>query len=107
ESMSRAPFGMPKGESAFRRNDAVYDTTIGWRVVNKLMKAQYGVDSMPETAENVADDFKIGRAAQDRMALASQVNAAAAIAAGHLAREIVPVTSPQKKGDATVVSQDE
>src|SRR5690606_20237168 len=84
-----------------------YDTTIGWRFVNKLMKAQYGVDSMPETAENVADDFKIERAAQDRMALASQINAAAAIAAGHLAREIVPVSIAQKKGDAIIVSQDE
>ena len=107
ESMSRAPFVMPKAESAFSRNNAVYDTTIGWRFVNKLMKAQYGVDSMPETAENVADDFKIEREAQDRMALASQQKAAAAIAAGHLAREIVNVTIPQKKGDAIVVSQDE
>ena len=107
ESMSRAPFVMPKAETAFSRNNAVYDTTIGWRFVNKLMKAQYGVDSMPETAENVADDFKIEREAQDRMALASQQKAAAAIAAGHLAREIVNVTIPQKKGDAIVVSQDE
>ena len=105
ESMSRAPFVMPKAETAFSRNNAVYDTTIGWRFVNKLMKAQYGVDSMPETAENVADDFKIEREAQDRMALASQQKAAAAIAAGHLAREIVNVTIPQKKGDAIVVSQ--
>lgn len=107
ESMSRAPFVMPKAESAFSRNNAVYDTTIGWRFVNKLMKQQYGVDSMPETAENVADDFKIERAAQDRMALASQQKAAAAIAAGYLAQEIVHVTIPQKKGDAIVVSQDE
>jgi len=107
ESMSRAPFVMPKAETAFSRSNAVYDTTIGWRFVNKLMKAQYGIDSMPETAENVADDFKIEREAQDRMALASQQKAAAAIAAGHLAREIVPVTIPQKKGDALVVSQDE
>lgn len=107
ESMSRAPFVMPKAESAFSRSNAVYDTTIGWRFVNKLMKAQYGVDSMPETAENVADDFKIEREAQDRMALASQQKAAAAIAAGHLAREIVNVSIPQKKGDAIVVSQDE
>ncbi len=107
ESMSRAPFVMPKADSAFSRNHAVYDTTIGWRFVNTLMKAQYGVDSMPETAENVADDFKIERTAQDRMALASQINAAAAIAAGHLAREIVPVSIAQKKGDAIVVSQDE
>jgi len=107
ESMSRAPFVMPKAESAFSRNNAVYDTTIGWRFVNKLMKAQYGIDSMPETAENVADDFKIERAAQDRMALASQQKAAAAIAAGHLAREIVPVIIPQKKGELLTVSQDE
>ena len=107
ESMSRAPFVMPKAESAFSRNNAVYDTTIGWRFVNKLMKAQYGVDSMPETAENVATDFGIERAAQDRMALASQRNAVAAIQAGHLAREIVPVTIAQKKGDPIVVSQDE
>ncbi len=107
ESMSRAPFVMPKAETAFSRNNAVYDTTIGWRFVNKLMKAQYGVDSMPETAENVATDFGIEREAQDRMALASQLNAVAAIEAGHLAREIVPVTIPQKKGDAIVVSQDE
>ncbi|MBK6747781.1 3-oxoadipyl-CoA thiolase [Ottowia sp.] len=107
ESMSRAPFVMPKAESAFSRHNAVYDTTIGWRFVNKLMKARYGVDSMPETAENVADDFKIERAAQDRMALASQQKAAAAIAAGYLAQEIVPVSIAQKKGDPIVVSQDE
>jgi len=107
ESMSRAPFVMPKAETAFSRSNAVYDTTIGWRFVNKLMKAQYGIDSMPETAENVADDFKIEREAQDRMALASQQKAAQAIAAGHLAREIVPVTIPQKKGDVITVSQDE
>ena len=107
ESMSRAPFVMPKAESAFSRSNAVYDTTIGWRFVNKLMKAKYGIDSMPETAENVAGDFKIEREAQDRMALASQQKAAAAIAAGHLAREIVPVVIPQKKGDPIVVSQDE
>ncbi|UOB06425.1 3-oxoadipyl-CoA thiolase [Diaphorobacter sp.] len=107
ESMSRAPFVMPKAESAFSRSNAVYDTTIGWRFINKLMKAQYGVDSMPETAENVADDFKIEREAQDRMALASQQKAAAAMAAGYLAKEIVNVVIPQKKGDAVVVSQDE
>ncbi|MDA0629606.1 acetyl-CoA C-acyltransferase, partial [Acinetobacter baumannii] len=94
-------------ESAFSRSNAVYDTTIGWRFINKLMKAQYGVDSMPETAENVADDFKIEREAQDRMALASQQKAAAAMAAGYLAKEIVNVVIPQKKGDAVVVSQDE
>ncbi|QNP57765.1 3-oxoadipyl-CoA thiolase [Paenacidovorax monticola] len=107
ESMSRAPFVMPKAESAFSRANAVYDTTIGWRFVNKLMKAQYGVDSMPETAENVATDFHIEREAQDRMALASQLKAVAAQKAGHLAREITPVTIAQKKGDAIVVDKDE
>jgi len=107
ESMSRAPFVMPKAESAFSRANAVYDTTIGWRFVNKLMKAQYGVDSMPETAENVATEFKIEREAQDRMALASQMKAVAAQKAGHLAREITPVTIAQKKGDVLIVDQDE
>jgi acetyl-CoA acyltransferase len=107
ESMSRAPFVMPKAESAFSRSNAVYDTTIGWRFVNKLMKEKYGVDSMPETAENVATDFKIEREAQDRMALASQLNAVAAQQAGHLAREITPVSIPQKKGDAIIVDTDE
>jgi len=107
ESMSRAPFVMPKMDAAFGRANAVYDTTIGWRFINKLMKAQYGVDSMPETAENVATEFKIGREAQDRMALASQMKAVAAQKAGHLASEIVPVTIPQKKGDPVLVSQDE
>ena len=107
ESMSRAPFVMPKADSAFARANAVYDTTIGWRFINKLMKTQYGVDSMPETAENVADDYKIEREAQDRMAMASQEKAAAAIAAGHFVREIVPVHIPQKKGDAIVVDTDE
>jgi len=107
ESMSRAPFVMPKAESAFSRSNQVFDTTIGWRFVNKLMKAKYGVDSMPETAENVADDYKINRADQDQMALRSQLNAVAAQAAGHFSREITPVTIPQKKGDAIVVSQDE
>ncbi len=107
ESMSRAPFVMPKADAAFSRTNAVYDTTIGWRFINKLMKAHYGVDSMPETAENVATDFKIEREAQDRMAMASQEKAAAAIAAGHLAREIVPVHIPQRKGDAIVVDTDE
>lgn len=107
ESMSRAPFVMPKAESAFSRANAVYDTTIGWRFVNKLMKAQYGVDSMPETAENVAQDFKIEREAQDLMAMNSQLRAVAAIKAGHLAREIVGVSIPQKKGDAIVVNTDE
>ena len=107
ESMSRAPFVMPKAESAFSRANAVYDTTIGWRFINKLMKAQYGVDSMPETAENVATDYRIEREAQDRMALASQTRALAAIQAGHLAREITPVNIAQKKGDAIVVDTDE
>jgi 3-oxoadipyl-CoA thiolase len=107
ESMSRAPFVMPKAETAFSRTNAVYDTTIGWRFVNKLMKQAYGVDSMPETAENVATDFKIDRESQDRMALASQLNAVAAQKAGHFAREITAVTIAQKKGDAIVVEQDE
>ena len=107
ESMSRAPFVMPKAESAFSRSNAVYDTTIGWRFINKLMKEKYGVDSMPETAENVATDFKIGREAQDRMALASQMKAVAAQKAGYFDSEITPVTIPQKKGDALVVSKDE
>ena len=107
ESMSRAPFVMPKAESAFSRSNAVYDTTIGWRFINKLMKEKYGVDSMPETAENVATEFKIEREAQDKMALNSQLRAVAAQKAGHLAREITPVTIPQKKGDAIVVTQDE
>lgn len=107
ESMSRAPFVMPKAETAFARANAVYDTTIGWRFVNKLMKAQYGVDSMPETAENVATDYKIEREAQDRMAMASQLRAVAAQKAGHLAREITPVTIAQKKGDPIVVDKDE
>ena len=107
ESMSRAPFVMPKADTAFSRANAVFDTTIGWRFINKLMKAQYGVDSMPETAEHVATDYKIEREAQDRMALASQTRALAAIAAGHLAREITPVSIAQKKGDAIVVDTDE
>jgi 3-oxoadipyl-CoA thiolase len=107
ESMSRAPFVMPKAESAFSRSNAVYDTTIGWRFVNKLMKELYGVDSMPETAENVATDHRIERAAQDRMALASQTKAVAAQRRGFFDAEIVPVTIAQKKGDPTVVTQDE
>jgi len=107
ESMSRAPFVMPKAESAFSRSNAVYDTTIGWRFVNRMMKAQYGVDSMPETAENVAVDYRIEREAQDKMALASQLRAVAAQKAGHLAREITPVAVPQKKGDPLMVDTDE
>ncbi len=107
ESMSRAPFVMPKAESAFSRAAAIYDTTIGWRFINKRRKERYGVDAMPETAENVAAQFGIERAAQDRMALASQTRALAAQAAGWLAREIEPVTIAQKKGEPLVVSQDE
>jgi acetyl-CoA C-acetyltransferase len=107
ESMSRAPFVMPKAESAFSRANAVYDTTIGWRFVNPLMKKLYGVDSMPETAENVATDFNIGREAQDQMALRSQLNAVRAQQSGFFASEIVPVTIAQKKGDPIIVSQDE
>ncbi len=107
ESMSRAPFVMPKMDSAFSRSNAVYDTTIGWRFINKLMKEKYGVDSMPETAENVAAEFKIERQAQDKMALASQIKAVAAQKAGYLAREITVVTIAQKKGDPLVVDQDE
>jgi 3-oxoadipyl-CoA thiolase len=107
ESMSRAPFVMPKATSAFARENAVYDTTIGWRFVNPLMKALHGVDSMPETAENVADDFRISRADQDAMALRSQLNAVAAQQRGYFDAEITPVTVPQKKGEAIVVSKDE
>jgi 3-oxoadipyl-CoA thiolase len=107
ESMSRAPFVMPKAESAFARANAVYDTTIGWRFVNRLMKEQYGVDSMPETAENVAADFGIEREAQDRMALASQQKAVAAQRRGFFDAEIVPVVIAQKKGEPIVVAKDE
>ncbi len=107
ESMSRAPFVMPKMDAAFSRTNAVYDTTIGWRFINKLMKEKYGVDAMPETAENVANDYNISREAQDRMALASQMKAVAAQQAGYFDAEITPVTIPQKKGDAVIVSRDE
>ncbi len=107
ESMSRAPFVMPKAESAFSRSNAVYDTTIGWRFINKLMKEKYGVDAMPETAENVATDYQISREDQDRMALASQLRAVAAQKSGYFDSEITPVTIAQKKGDAIVVSKDE
>ena len=107
ESMSRAPFVMPKADSAFGRNAEIYDTTIGWRFVNKKMKAMHGVDSMPETAENVATDHRIEREAQDRMALASQRKAVAAQKAGFFDQEITPVTVPQRKGDPVVVAQDE
>ena len=107
ESMSRAPFVMPKATTAFSRDNAVYDTTIGWRFVNRLMKEQYGIDSMPETAENVATEWKIAREAQDRMAMASQLKAVAAQQAGFFDAEICAVTLPQKKGEAVVVSKDE
>ena len=107
ESMSRAPFVMPKAESAFERTNSVYYTTIGWRFVNGLMKERYGVDSMPETAENVAAEFGIEREAQDRMALASQLKAVAAQKNGFFEREITPVTIVQKKGDPIVVTKDE
>eukprot|EP01035_Chromulina_nebulosa_P055683 gene55683-76318_t len=107
ESMSRAPFVMPKAETAFSRNNAVYDTTIGWRFVNKRMKEQYGIDSMPETAENVAAEFGIEREAQDRMALASQQKAVAAQQRGFFDAEITPLTLPQKKGEPVVVARDE
>ncbi|WP_194094502.1 3-oxoadipyl-CoA thiolase [Marivivens aquimaris] len=107
ESMSRAPFVMPKAESAYSRSNAIYDTTIGWRFVNKLMEKQYGVDSMPETAENVAEDFNVNRADQDAFALRSQDKAATAQANGRLAKEIVPVVIPQRKGDPKVIDTDE
>ncbi|MBZ0165128.1 MAG: 3-oxoadipyl-CoA thiolase [Notoacmeibacter sp.] len=107
ESMSRAPFVMPKAESAFSRSAEIYDTTIGWRFVNPVMKKQYGVDSMPETAENVAEDFNISREDQDAFALRSQSKAAAAQANGRLAKEITPVTIPQRKGDPLVIDTDE
>ncbi|QQE81644.1 3-oxoadipyl-CoA thiolase [Pseudomonas putida] len=107
ESMSRAPFVMGKSEQAFGRSAELFDTTIGWRFVNKLMQAQYGIDSMPETAENVAAQFGISREAQDAFALRSQQKAAAAQARGRLAREIVPVEIPQRKGPAKLVEHDE
>ena len=107
ESMSRAPFVMGKADTAFSRAAKIEDTTIGWRFINPQMKAKYGVDSMPETAENVAADFKVSRADQDAFALRSQQRTAAAMAAGRLAEEIVPVTIPQKKGDPVVVNKDE
>ena len=107
ESMSRAPFVMPKADTAFSRSNAVYDTTIGWRFVNPSMKKQYGIDSMPETAENVTAEFDVSREDQDAMALRSQQRAIAAQKSGFFAGEIVPVTIPQKKGDALVVDRDE
>ncbi|MFZ9551238.1 MAG: 3-oxoadipyl-CoA thiolase [Hylemonella sp.] len=107
ESMSRAPFVMGKAETAFSRSAEIFDTTIGWRFINKLMKQKYGTHSMPETAENVADEFKVNRQDQDAMALASQLKAVAAQKAGYFDAEITPVTIPQRKGDALVVSKDE
>jgi acetyl-CoA acyltransferase len=107
ESMSRAPFVLPKAESAFSRNAEIHDTTIGWRFVNPLMKKQYGIDSMPETAENVAEEYGISREDQDAFALRSQLKAAAAQENGRLDAEITPVVIPQRKGDALVVSKDE
>ena len=105
--MSRAPFVMPKAETAFSRANAVYDTTIGWRFVNKLMRQAHGIDSMPETAENVAEDFRVSREDQDLFALRSQQKAAAAIASGRLAQEIVPVTVPRRKGAPILFDTDE
>lgn len=107
ESMTRAPFVVPKADTAFSRSNAVFDTTIGWRFVNARLKAEYGIDSMPETAENLADDFGISRADQDIFAAESQRRAAAAQASGRLAQEIVPVTITRKKGDAILVEHDE
>ena len=107
ESMTRAPFVMPKADTPFSRTNAVYDTTIGWRFVNPRMKAKYGIDQMPETAENVADDYKVTREAQDAFALRSQQRALKAQAEGRFADELVPVTIPAKKGDPTVVAKDE
>jgi acetyl-CoA acyltransferase len=107
ESMSRAPFVMPKAAEAFSRNAEIYDTTIGWRFVNPLMKKQYGVDSMPETGENVAEDFSVSRADQDAFAVRSQDKAVAAQANGRLAEEITPVTVPQRKGEPVIVVKDE
>ncbi|MBX5155937.1 MULTISPECIES: 3-oxoadipyl-CoA thiolase [unclassified Rhizobium] len=107
ESMSRAPFVMPKAETAFSRAAEIHDTTIGWRFVNPLMKKQYGVDSMPETGENVAEDYKVSREDQDAFAVRSQAKAAAAQASGRLAKEITAVTIPQRKGDPVIVDKDE
>jgi 3-oxoadipyl-CoA thiolase len=107
ESMTRAPFVMPKAEGPFSRTNAIYDTTIGWRFVNKQLKAEFGIDSMPETAENVAEEFQVSREDQDRFAAESQRRASIAQASGRLAAEIVPVTIPQRKGDPIVVEKDE
>ena len=107
ESMSRAPFVMPKASTAFSRNAEIYDTTIGWRFVNPKMKANYGIDSMPETAENVAEKYQISRDDQDKMALSSQIKASTAIKNGRLAKEITPVEIPQRKGEVLIFDKDE
>ena len=107
ESMSRAPFVMPKAETPFSRNAEIYDTTIGWRFINPVLKKQYGVDSMPETGDNVAVEYKVSREDQDAFAVRSQAKAAAAQANSRLAKEITPVTIPQRKGDPVVVEKDE
>ncbi|MDX0682653.1 3-oxoadipyl-CoA thiolase [Sinorhizobium medicae] len=107
ESMSRAPMVIPKADAAFSRNAEIYDTTIGWRFVNPLMKSQYGVDSMPETGENVAEDYNVSREDQDAFAVRSQAKAARAQEDGRLAKEVVPVTVPQRKGEPIVVQKDE
>lgn len=107
ESMSRAPFVMPKAESAFSRQSQIFDTTIGWRFINPTMKAQYGIDSMPETAENVAEEFSISRADQDAFAARSQARAGVAIENGRLAKEMTPITIPKRKGDSPIVDRDE
>lgn len=107
ESMSRAPFVMPKAESAFSRQSQIFDTTIGWRFINPMMKAQYGIDSMPETAENVAEEFSISRADQDAFAARSQARAGVAIENGRLAKEMMPITIPKRKGDSPIVDRDE
>ena len=107
ESMSRAPFVMPKAETAFSRHGEIHDTTIGWRLVNPVMKARYGIDSMPETGENVAEDFSVSRVDQDAFAARSQARAIAAIERGRLAKEITPVSIPQRKGEPVVVERDE
>lgn len=107
ESMSRSPFVMPKAQTAYARDSALYDTTIGWRFVNSLIEARYGIDSMPETAENVAEQYQIARIDQDRMALSSQRKALAAQESGFFAEEIIPVSVPQRRGEPLVVDQDE
>ncbi|MFQ5970971.1 MAG: beta-ketoacyl synthase N-terminal-like domain-containing protein, partial [Alphaproteobacteria bacterium] len=107
ESMSRAPFVVPKAETAFSRGASIEDTTLGWRLVNPLMKKMHGIDSMPETAENVAEAFQVSRADQDAYAFRSQERAGRAVASGRLAKEIVPVEVPKRRGDPVVVDKDE